>query len=238
MSINFKTLCGVAKKVREKVPLPVIAVAVAALILTAVLLTDIKLNDAAVQEQPQVQEEPKAQEEPVKEPEQPKDEPESKPKEEPKAVTDPNGCEPEQYWAKESPYYCIDKVVESTKPATSAASTPVETPPKPATPAPAPVTSGGAITNCTQLRARLAAVGVSSADIPAAINIATRESGCRSNAVNPSSGACNVFQEYTCGKWGGTGNVDAHIRGADSYAKSVYGGWWGAWSAWQSKHWW
>lgn len=101
---------------------------------------------------------------------------------------------------------------------------------------PAPVNNGGS--GCEWLKGRLAANGVAAGDIPAAISIATRESGCRSSAVNPSSGACNVFQEYRCGKWGGLGNTDAHIRGADSYAKTRYGGWWKAYEFWNRSHWW
>lgn len=109
--------------------------------------------------------------------------------------------------------------------------------PKPAPkPAPQPAASYGS--GCDWLAGQLAANGISQGDIPAAINIASRESGCNPRAVNRSSGACNVFQELPCGKWGGTGNLSAHIRGADSYAKNRYGGWWGAYRAWQAKHWW
>lgn len=96
--------------------------------------------------------------------------------------------------------------------------------------------SGGS--GCEWLKGRLAANGVSASDMPAAINIARVESGCNSAAVNPSSGACNVFQELACGKWGGRSDVDAHIRGAIGYANARYGGWWGAWKSWQTKHWW
>lgn len=103
-------------------------------------------------------------------------------------------------------------------------------------PTPQPVYSGGS--GCEWLKGRLAANGVSQSDIPAAISIASKESGCNPSAVNPSSGACNVFQEYTCGKWGGRYNVDAHIRGASAYARDVYGGWWGAYNAWQTQRWW
>lgn len=91
---------------------------------------------------------------------------------------------------------------------------------------------------CDWLRGELLANGVSEADVPAALNIATRESGCRQGATNPDGGACNVFQELPCGKWGGSNDLAGHIRGASNYAANRYGGWWGAWSAWQSKHWW
>lgn len=98
------------------------------------------------------------------------------------------------------------------------------------------VVSGGS--GCDWLAGQLRAHGIAEGDIPAAIGIATRESGCRQSAVNPESGACNVFQELPCGKWGGSGNLAGHIRGADAYAKNRYGGWWGAYNEWQVKHWW
>jgi membrane protein involved in colicin uptake len=91
---------------------------------------------------------------------------------------------------------------------------------------------------CDWLSGVLAAHGLSAAEISAAIHIAEHESGCRQNATNPSGGACNVFQELPCGKWGGSSNVDAHIDGATAYANNRYGGWVGAWAAWQSKLWW
>lgn len=91
---------------------------------------------------------------------------------------------------------------------------------------------------CDWLAGKLAAHGLSAGEISAAINIASHESGCRQSAANPGSGACNVFQELPCGKWGGSANIDAHIAGADNYAKARYGGWAGAWQAWQAKRWW
>ncbi len=100
----------------------------------------------------------------------------------------------------------------------------------------APATSYGS--GCEWLAGQLRIHGVSEGDIPAAIGIATRESGCRQSAVNPESGACNVFQELPCGKWGGSGDLAGHIRGASAYAANRYGGWWGAYNAWQAKHWW
>lgn len=98
-------------------------------------------------------------------------------------------------------------------------------------------TASAAGSGCEWLRSELGKY-LAPGDINAAINIASRESGCNPQASNPSSGACNVFQEYPCGKWGGTGNLAGHIRGADGYAKASYGGWNGAWAAWQAKHWW
>ena len=100
----------------------------------------------------------------------------------------------------------------------------------------APAYTGGS--GCDWLRGQLAASGVSLSDIDAAMYIAGKESGCSPSAVNRSSGACNVFQEYPCGKWGGSTNVVAHIQGASAYAANRYGGWWGAYNFWVANHWW
>lgn len=104
-------------------------------------------------------------------------------------------------------------------------------------PAPAPTVAATG-SGCEWLRGKLSSMGVSSGDMPAALSIAQRESGCRPGAQNPNGGACNVFQELPCGKWGGLGNTDAHLQGAIAYAKNRYGGWWGAHSFWQANHWW
>ena len=98
--------------------------------------------------------------------------------------------------------------------------------------------TGAVSTGCGVLRGQLALAGLSAGEVNAAVNIASRESGCRQSARNTGSGACNVFQELPCGKWGGSGNLSAHIAGATGYANNRYGGWIGAWNAWQSKHWW
>lgn len=100
------------------------------------------------------------------------------------------------------------------------------------------VASASSISGCDNIIPLLLANGISQSDLPYALNIARVESTCNSAAQNPSSGACNLFQELSCGKWGGLANTPAHIRGADNYAKTRYGGWANAWAAWQSKHWW
>lgn len=91
---------------------------------------------------------------------------------------------------------------------------------------------------CQAISSILLTNGISQADLPYALNIAQKESSCNPNAVNPNGGACAYFQELPCGKWGGTGNIAGHIRGADVYAKGRYGGWAQAWAAWQAKRWW
>lgn len=107
------------------------------------------------------------------------------------------------------------------------------------TPAPvAPVVQAAAPAGCQAISSILLANGISQADLPFALNIAQKESSCNPNAVNPNGGACAYFQELPCGKWGGTGNIASHIRGADAYAKGRYGGWAQAWASWQAKHWW
>lgn len=106
------------------------------------------------------------------------------------------------------------------------------------TPQPTPVVQVSAPAGCQAISSILLANGISQADLPFALNIAQKESSCNPNAVNPNGGACAYFQELPCGKWGGTGNIAGHIRGADAYAKGRYGGWAQAWASWQSKRWW
>ena len=106
------------------------------------------------------------------------------------------------------------------------------------TPQPAPVVQVAAPAGCQAISSILLANGISQADLPFALQIAQKESSCNPNAVNPNGGACAYFQELPCGKWGGTGNIAGHIRGADAYAKGRYGGWAQAWASWQQKRWW
>lgn len=100
------------------------------------------------------------------------------------------------------------------------------------------VQTANAPAGCQAINSILLANGISQADLPFALQIAQKESSCNPNAVNPNGGACAYFQELPCGKWGGTGNIAGHIRGADAYAKNRYGGWAQAWASWQSKRWW
>ena len=105
-------------------------------------------------------------------------------------------------------------------------------------PAAQPVAQATAPAGCQAISSILLANGISQADLPYALNIAQKESSCNPSAVNPNGGACAYFQELPCGKWGGSANLGAHIRGADAYAKSRYGGWAQAWASWQAKRWW
>lgn len=143
----------------------------------------------------------------------------------------PQKCDESKQWiAADAPFNCIDKPQAQPAPA------------KPAQPAAAPAPQRQAVAaapaGCQAISSILLANGISAGDLPYALNIAQKESGCNPNAVNPNGGACAYFQELPCGKWGGTGNIAGHIRGADAYAKGRYGGWARAWASWQAKHWW
>lgn len=78
--------------------------------------------------------------------------------------------------------------------------------------------SGG----CDELRNKMANLGVSGANLDAAITLAKRESSCNAYAVNGSGGACGYFQSLPCGKWGAPG-TDQYLLGAINYANSRYG---------------
>lgn len=102
-----------------------------------------------------------------------------------------------------------------------------------ASPALATAPSGG----CDELSNRLIALGVASSDVQYAIFIASKESGCRSSAVNRSSGACGEFQSNPCGKWG-TPGTDQYLLKAIAYANGRYHSWQNAYRFWNANHWW
>lgn len=77
--------------------------------------------------------------------------------------------------------------------------------------------------NCAELSAHLQRLGVNGAELTAGITLATRESSCRSSAINASSGACGEFQSWPCGKWG-TPGTDQYLLNAIAYSKNRYGG--------------
>jgi len=93
---------------------------------------------------------------------------------------------------------------------------------------------------CDNVRQIMANKGFVGAELNAAVELARLESGCSSSAVNRSSNACNIYQEYRCGKWGGLHNTDAHINGAIGYMQASYGSWQNALNKWhaRSPHWW
>ena len=100
--------------------------------------------------------------------------------------------------------------------------------------------SASPVSGCDNVRQLMSAKGFSGAELNAAVELARLESTCSSSAVNKSSGACNIFQEYRCGKWGGLHNTDAHINGAIGYMRASYGSWQNALAKWHSRspHWW
>lgn len=66
------------------------------------------------------------------------------------------------------------------------------------------------------------------------------ESGCRPNAINPSSGACGIPQALPCSKLPCTlQDPVCQLRWMDSYVKGRYGTWDNAYATWLSRnpHW-
>ena len=101
-------------------------------------------------------------------------------------------------------------------------------PPKPVYTAPA--SSGG---DCASWMAE--------AGIPltnATQTLILKESGCRPNAINPSSGACGIPQSLPCSKMGcSLDNAGAvcQLRWMDGYVKARYGSWDNALATWYSR---
>lgn len=115
-------------------------------------------------------------------------------------------------------------------------------PPSPPKPAPKPAPEPQVVIlseSCNDLRPLLIEHGITGSELTAALNLAQKESGCRQLAVNPSSGACNVFQELPCGKWGDTTDIHDHIEGAIGRVNGTYGGKWAnAWNHFLKYSWW
>lgn len=103
-----------------------------------------------------------------------------------------------------------------------------------------PKASAAVPQGCDVVRQIMSSKGFSGAELEAAVKLSQLESGCRTNNNNPSSNACNFFQEWPCGKWGGNHNTDAHINGAIGYMQASYGSWQNALYKWnmRSPHWW
>ncbi|WP_037864106.1 transglycosylase SLT domain-containing protein [Streptomyces sp. NRRL S-340] len=73
-------------------------------------------------------------------------------------------------------------------------------------------------------------------------NIVSHESGWNMNAVNASSGAYGLFQALPAGKYASAGadwrtNPATQIKWGLNYMNSSYGSPCGAWSFWQTNHW-
>lgn len=73
---------------------------------------------------------------------------------------------------------------------------------------------------------------------PATTKLILNESGCRVNAVNPSSGACGIPQAYPCSKLPCTldeAGAVCQLKWMDNYVKNRYGTWDSALSTWYSR---
>lgn len=65
-----------------------------------------------------------------------------------------------------------------------------------------------------------------------------KESSWNQYAINPSSGACGLFQSFPCNKMKcDLSDVDCQITWGLNYIKSRYGNPTNAWSFWQKHHW-
>lgn len=67
-------------------------------------------------------------------------------------------------------------------------------------------------------------------------NLLMKESGFNPQAVNPTSGACGLFQALPCSKMGGMG-IDNQIAWGIGYIRNRYGTPSGAWNFWLANNW-
>lgn len=86
------------------------------------------------------------------------------------------------------------------------------------------------------------AAGVAEADVYTALTLIYRESGCRYDATNASSGAYGIPQALPGSKMASAGadwrtNPVTQIRWMIGYVNGRYGGWSGAWNYWSTHHW-
>ena len=84
--------------------------------------------------------------------------------------------------------------------------------------------------------------GVSENDLQTALTIIYRESGCRYNASNSSSGAYGIPQALPGSKMASAGddwetNPVTQIKWMIKYVNGRYGGWAGAQAWWEAHHW-
>jgi hypothetical protein len=71
-------------------------------------------------------------------------------------------------------------------------------------------------------------------------SLIVKESGCRPDAVNPSSGACGIPQSLPCSKMKcSLSDPVCQLKWMDTYIKSRYGSWDSAYNTWLSRspHW-
>jgi uncharacterized protein YabE (DUF348 family) len=91
--------------------------------------------------------------------------------------------------------------------------------------------------------ALMTAAGISESDFAYVDSIISRESGWRPGAANSSSGAYGLCQSLPASKMATAGadyltNPVTQLRWCAGYAAGRYGGWSGAYNAWQVQHWW
>ena len=81
----------------------------------------------------------------------------------------------------------------------------------------------------------LAQAGITNED---AVWLIGHESGCRPDAVNPSSGACGIPQALPCSKLPCTlQDPVCQLKWMETYVRARYGSWAGAKSFWQNNRW-
>ncbi len=91
--------------------------------------------------------------------------------------------------------------------------------------------------------ALMAAAGIAESDFGYVDSIISKESGWRPGAVNSSSGAYGLCQSLPASKMASAGsdyrtNPVTQLKWCAGYAVGRYGGWAGAYNAWQVQRWW
>jgi len=91
--------------------------------------------------------------------------------------------------------------------------------------------------------ALMAAAGIAESDFGYVDSIISKESGWRPGAVNSSSGAYGLCQSLPASKMASAGsdyrtNPVTQLKWCTGYANGRYGGWSGAYNAWQVQRWW
>ena len=85
----------------------------------------------------------------------------------------------------------------------------------------------------------MASAGISASDWQYVDYIVSNESGWNYDATNASSGAHGLVQALPYSKTGcGWDDPICQLSWGDSYAKSRYGSWYGAYIWWTQNHWW
>lgn len=104
-------------------------------------------------------------------------------------------------------------------------------------------TFSSSVTVAGDKAALMAAAGIAESDFAYADFIIANESGWRPGAANSSSGAYGLCQSLPASKMASAGpdyltNPVTQLRWCSGYAAGRYGGWSGAYNAWQAQGWW